>query len=367
MRKLNSGSNRSRIAESMPESPDISFMVRYVARWLLAGLFLLPGIATPLPSFGESRIEIDDPVWDIGTIPDGMDTRHAFVVRNSGDSDLHLLEIRPSCSSCLTAVAESSVVAPGQSGLVWCRFDPRSLQGPIAQDVRIESNDPRVPVCHLKVHAVVERRFEIPTVPFRIGVQSMDREVVVPIRRVGGSRPAGIRVRSTPDFVAASVVSVDDSLSLLTVRLVEPHPKGRQAIRVELGSVDLQDPGCLISGELYDPEPLEVVPSSLHFARGPGIQRRLLWIRQETSMPMELVGISVPVESVRCEVRPGARRGDYRLLVQGRFTQGVVAEPFELMIRFRDFHGSEHIWRVPITQGLSLSQASGAAGMELAN
>lgn len=100
------------------------------------------------------RLTIVEPVKDYGTVPKGDKLDWAFVVKNTGDTDLQILAAKPGCGC--TVADFDKVVKPGETGKVTAHVDTTAFAGPIAKTITLETNDPSTPTAQLTIHAVVK-------------------------------------------------------------------------------------------------------------------------------------------------------------------------------------------------------------------
>src|SRR6476469_1814527 len=100
------------------------------------------------------RLTIVEPVKDYGTIPKGEKLDWAFVVKNTGDSDLQIIAAKPGCGC--TVADFDKVIKPGDTGKVTAHVDTTAFAGPIAKTVTLETNDPTTPTSQLTIHAIVK-------------------------------------------------------------------------------------------------------------------------------------------------------------------------------------------------------------------
>jgi len=100
------------------------------------------------------RLTIVEPVKDYGTIAKGEKLDWAFLVKNTGDSDLQIIAAKPGCGC--TVADFDKVIKPGETGKVTAHVDTAAFAGPIAKTVTLETNDPTTPTSQLTIHAVVK-------------------------------------------------------------------------------------------------------------------------------------------------------------------------------------------------------------------
>jgi len=100
------------------------------------------------------RLTLVEAVKDYGTVPKGEKLEWAFVVKNTGDSDLQIISAKPGCGC--TVADWDKVIKPGQTGKVTAHVDTTNFAGPIAKGITIETNDPSNPTAQLTIHAIVK-------------------------------------------------------------------------------------------------------------------------------------------------------------------------------------------------------------------
>ncbi|MGZ4779412.1 MAG: DUF1573 domain-containing protein, partial [Thermoanaerobaculia bacterium] len=100
------------------------------------------------------RLTIIEPVKDYGTVPKGEKLDWAFLVKNTGTTDLQIISAKPGCGC--TVADFDKVIKPGDSGKVTAHVDTTNFAGPIAKGITLETNDPSNPTAQLTIHAIVK-------------------------------------------------------------------------------------------------------------------------------------------------------------------------------------------------------------------
>jgi len=100
------------------------------------------------------RLTIVEPVKEYGEVPKGDKLDWAFVIKNTGTSDLQIIAAKPGCGC--TVADYDKVIKPGETGKVTAHVDTTNFSGPIAKTVTLETNDPSSPTSTLTIHAVVK-------------------------------------------------------------------------------------------------------------------------------------------------------------------------------------------------------------------
>jgi hypothetical protein len=97
---------------------------------------------------------IEKKVYDFGTILEGKQMPHDFILENRGTEILKILKVR---SNCACAVADySEEIKPGQRGKISVVFDSKGSDGKVNHKVRVETNDPEQGTFDLSVQGHVD-------------------------------------------------------------------------------------------------------------------------------------------------------------------------------------------------------------------
>jgi copper(I)-binding protein len=118
-------------------------------------ILLLTGTA-----FATPVIKVEHPVHNFGTITQGNKLDHTFIIRNSGDSPLKIVNIRPACG-CTAANATVPLVSPGKSSEVKVTFNSANFFGTVTKTIAVETNDPKTPVYTLTLTGTVAEEIAV--------------------------------------------------------------------------------------------------------------------------------------------------------------------------------------------------------------
>jgi hypothetical protein len=89
-------------------------------------------------------MEFKDASHDFGVVEQGTQNKHVFTFKNTGDADLEIIEVKPSCG-CTAALLSSKTIPPGVEGKLEVTFDSGKFKGKVKKMVSIETNEePRV-------------------------------------------------------------------------------------------------------------------------------------------------------------------------------------------------------------------------------
>jgi len=82
--------------------------------------------------------------YDFGSLEVGEDATYTFVVKNTGDADLELTNVKPSCS-CTVADYTKTAIAPGETGFVTASYKT-AKEGVFSKTVTVQTNTELGPI-----------------------------------------------------------------------------------------------------------------------------------------------------------------------------------------------------------------------------
>ena len=95
-------------------------------------------------------IHVVQPVYDFGSVIEGIAVAHTFVFQNTGDEMLEISGISATCG-CTTADLATSSIAPGESVTLDVLVNTTGFSGTISKSITVHSNDPETPLLSLRV------------------------------------------------------------------------------------------------------------------------------------------------------------------------------------------------------------------------
>ena len=90
------------------------------------------------------KIACDEPTYNFGDADSSQDVSHTFVLRNEGDQNLEISNVKPSCG-CTVANITTRSIPPGGESLVTTKLALRGRQGQQRKGITVSSNDPKTP------------------------------------------------------------------------------------------------------------------------------------------------------------------------------------------------------------------------------
>jgi hypothetical protein len=129
-------------------------------RALAGALLLAAAVALPSARADEEKpaapaIRVEPDGFDFGKALPEKTLRKEFVLRNFGDAELVIEDVKTTCG-CTAAITAESRVPPGGSTRLLVSLETRGYKGKLERQVLVRSNDPKTPLLTVKVGATVE-------------------------------------------------------------------------------------------------------------------------------------------------------------------------------------------------------------------
>jgi hypothetical protein len=282
------------------------------------------------------RLTIVEPVKDYGTVPKGDKLDWAFVVKNTGSTDLQIIAAKPGCGC--TVADFDKVIKPGETGKVTAHVDTTNFAGPIAKGVTIETNDPSNPTAQLTIHAIVKPYVEAYPAGFvRYNLLQGDAETQSITLYSEEEQPFEIvRVDTPGDWVKVVPKKISDPAQLapgvgkagqnqyrLDITVGGPDAKiGPLADRIHVVTNSLHQPEYFVSISGVIRPTFRVEPSGVNFgevAPTDTAATRSVILRSNNLRTPEVFSVT-KVESntplVVTSMKPTANKGEYEVTLQ---------------------------------------------------
>lgn len=216
-------------------------------------------------------LEVDKTEWKIGKVPRGEARSTTFTLRNTGDEELAITQIRPSCKSCLGKLGGDAAIKPGESRPLEVTYKATDAYGEHAMSVTIHSNDPEHPLTRLKLSVEVVPQKDKPLLVISppavdMGVVEAGKPVRVDVTLTNeGDAPLEVRsIVPSAGCRLAGDISKDAIQPKGTVTIpLEVTPRSKGVVRESLGieSTDPDRPEAEVTIEGYAQEGALAVPS----------------------------------------------------------------------------------------------------------
>ncbi|MCW3804051.1 DUF1573 domain-containing protein [Plebeiibacterium marinum] len=102
-----------------------------------------------------AKINVDNKIFDFGTIKQGEKASHTFYITNTGKSDLIIRKVKASCG-CTAIKPDKTVIAPGEKTAIKAEFNSRGKTGRQNKSVTVITNDPLASNILLRIQGTVE-------------------------------------------------------------------------------------------------------------------------------------------------------------------------------------------------------------------
>ncbi|MFQ6098269.1 MAG: DUF1573 domain-containing protein [Armatimonadota bacterium] len=129
--------------------------------WLaLVALALVAAVSAETGTTGRPKIEVAEEEFDFGTCLVKQKVTHSYKIKNAGDADLTITDVRASCGCTATALAKRSL-ARGESTDLTVTYTASVVPGKVRKYVTIKSNDPERPTLRLVISGTVKAYVEV--------------------------------------------------------------------------------------------------------------------------------------------------------------------------------------------------------------
>ena len=99
------------------------------------------GKLTPEQKQNAPVIDVENPIFEFGTIKPGEKVQHEFTFKNAGKSDLVIHKVQTTCG-CTVANMKTQLIKPGETSSISVSFDSNGKSGVQDKGITVVSNDP---------------------------------------------------------------------------------------------------------------------------------------------------------------------------------------------------------------------------------
>lgn len=179
-------------------------------KMLFSILFSLAMVAAAQAETGP-KISFNNEVYDFGEVEKGQKVQYNFEFKNSGDAELVISEVKPSCG-CTTAEMAKKNFAPGESGTIPITFDSTRFSGNIQKTVTVVSNDSTNPRKQIKLKGrIIQEVAMTPNYLTLVNIkrsENIERSIDISSERL--DRLEVTELTSTVPFLKLETVRKDD-------------------------------------------------------------------------------------------------------------------------------------------------------------
>lgn len=124
----------------MPHNQTNQKPLPHAVRWsLFLSLLIFLGMGLYTPARAQPRVDIPVTVHDFGQVREDMALGYGFVIKNTGDRDLKILEVDPDCAC--TVADYDRVIPPGREGKIHLELKPFSVVHAFKKKTYVRFND----------------------------------------------------------------------------------------------------------------------------------------------------------------------------------------------------------------------------------
>lgn len=170
---------------------------------------------------GVPHLTVPQGLYAFGQIYRGEKVQHHFLLKNEGEAELEIQNVRASCG-CTAASPSQKAVPPGGEAYIEVTFDSRNFVGKVTKTVLVDTNDPSEPTHTLVLEGFVVQ--EVIAEPSRLMLWQISQDA---------GRNFTVEVKSTAglDF---TVLEAQSSSRALEVTSIEEKSKGIYDIKLEV-------------------------------------------------------------------------------------------------------------------------------------
>jgi len=276
--------------------------------------------------------------YDFGRVVQGQRVVHEFEVRNTGDADLALQRIAPSCG-CTAAAVTSSTIKPGASEKVRVTFDTSGMFGDKTKTVSILTNGRENPEITLKLKGAVARGITVS--PERLVFGELSHGASIPARtqevtlRIDPDLSWEIvRVTASSGYIAVNELSAPDGGKRYSVAIRPDAPKGdlRERLLVEFRDEATAPVNIPLTATILGD--LKLSPSIVSFGIISGVEPIERRVKYENSSvnPVKILEVtsSHPAVSASMLEMDSGKRGVLAIKVDPRKVSGDLRATVQL-------------------------------------
>lgn len=292
-----------------------------------------------LPAAGAPTIHVSQTSVGFGSVPDDRPIEHSFAISNRGDTVLSIDRITEDCGGCLSYSIDTNAIAPGRTATIEVTLDTGVLEGNVAKNLVLHTNDPDTPVLLLSLWGKVSPPYKVRprSVFFDAVARTASVSQMVHIAESTRSMERLLSVSSsTGCFTGELSAGAEPGTYELRVGTVPPLPEGMTRGEIVLSGTNRAGPRCVIRVAAYVPHVFGVLPDKLLLKAIDEEQSKIVFLRQNSARPAKLLDVVLPSPGFTCEINTGPGPADYRIYVRARGLAGSRGLTARLILRTDD-------------------------------
>lgn len=290
--------------------------------WNIHGVLMVLALTVVLtgcggPDAAMPRLEVEDPVYDFGEQHNRQHIEHTFILRNTGEAPLRILQIDSTCGCTVGALA-SDVIDPGGNVELTARYNLRGRRGPESSTLVLRTNDPRRPEFPLNMRGVAVEYVRVtPGVLFYDTV--IPGHVVTNFVELVGRENEPFAVTEarteTESFEVLAISAGEATEHRLGLVFFASHEPALIQDRLLIKTTHPVHPGLTIPVSAQVAGPLDVIPPAIKLLTGVDTPlTRFIVVRPGQVKTFEVLDVETPHEDIRVQIDP-MPNGAYRIRV----------------------------------------------------
>ena len=321
--------------------PSISF-----ARSLFVATVAALSVSTANADVGPIAV-VPEATYEFGSVSQGAKVEHEFGIKNTGDSDLIIQRIAPSCG-CTAAAMSAQAIKPGGQEKIKVTFNTAGFYGDKTKVVSVYTNAREQSTITLKVHGTVIR--DVIVNPERIGFGELAPDASLPLRTrefsvevVAGASREITKVHSLSKYLEVKPLGSEGAAKKYSVVLSPETPRGefRDRVLIEFKDPDHSSINVPINASIVGD--VRLIPSTISFGIIGGDQALERRVRFENSsrQSVEIQGVTSSHPAVSASVLP-VEAGKRNVIVVTVDPRKVTAD-LKASIEVRTSHPQEQV------------------------
>jgi hypothetical protein len=270
---------------------------------------------------------------DGGVVEEGTVLKYRFTVTNTGQADLALQDVKPSCGC--TVPRWDKLIKPGEKGTIDAEVHTERFRGPILKHLTVITNDPEHPQIELTLTAKITPLVEIE--PGTVALLTVDEKPVTQVFTLTrtGNRPMKIvQVLASAPYLKTEVTPLPgNGRYKLAVTVTTEVPMGRSPTPV-IVRTDLPNVGDVPLTLMID-RGIVTTPMVLFWLAPPGelktpVQSMLTIMRQNKPFHVKRVSVDDPKLQAKLETVREGREYRVALTYSGGYPAGTVRKTLSI-------------------------------------
>jgi Protein of unknown function (DUF1573)/Flagellar-associated PapD-like len=263
------------------------------------------------------RAIVADPVYNFGTVLQGMHVVHTFAIRNVGKKDLVINGVKTSCG-CTVAAPSKNLVVPGDESKVTVDFDTHFQKGHRDKTITVMTNDPGSPTVQLTLQGNVKVEVEATPEEASFGKVRQGTEETMDVTITDLAKDAKTfrvsKVTNTSPYIRVTQEPRKDGKPgvMLKVALLKTMPVGQfhDSIEVMNNRTTINVP---VFGQVTGDLTLDPAQVSFGIVSGRDDVVRILRLTNSGNRAVNVLGVTSTNNSVVARVEPIKAGREYKI------------------------------------------------------